>query len=1053
MIRRRWFSLWIAAILLAGMAGWLLAASPEETPAALIRLKRLTFDPLSPPAGLDFSRETAPGLFIVQFHGPVRAEWKEAVQRLGARLYGYIPDFAFLAWLGPGVREAVAGRPEVRWVGPFLPEWRISPELDGLSGRQVLAIQTLPDADVGAFLEALSGFGATIQGHSDTFFAGFTYAEVDLSHLQELAGRPEVTWIGLFHPPRLWNDAARGVMNVQPVWNIGLRGAGQVVAVADTGLDCGDVSCLNADLYGRVDQMIDYSGDGMGDDCSGHGTHVSGSVLGNGTNSGGQYAGVAPEAHLVMQGLEFSMWGRLRWDLCLLLGLGNGVTPILQDAYNAGARIHSNSWGANVAGQYDDFAVEVDTFAWQHKDFTILFAAGNAGVDDDGNGVIDLDSMGSPATAKNCISVGASENNKPVPAPNPNSGTWSQFGYNAEPIASDNMADDPWGMAAFSSRGPCDDGRIKPDVTAPGTWIASIRSIYADYDGWGDPINQYYMYMGGTSMATPLTAGSAALVRDYYNDIQGLPNPSSALIKATLINGAYDMTPGQYGSGPYLEIPPRPNNVEGWGRIDLKNSLIPDPPRSWWYDDHTSGLSTGQQVVYNDSPSTPLYVSDSSQPLRVTLVWTDYPGTANASPALVNDLDLEVISPGGQHYYGNGVQGDRVNNVEGVDVASPQVGAWQIIIHAYNIPQSTQPYALVVSGIFGGPSPTATPTGTPIPPTATPTATPTPGGPTATPTATPRPTVNIYLPLTFRHAGLGPTATPSVPPTYTPLPTSTPSPTYTPFPTSTPALPTATPTPGGPTSTPTPIPPTATPTPGGPTATPTATPTGTPVPPTATPTATPTPGGPTATPTPTNTPVPPTATPTNTPVPPTATPTPTPACGEVIQNGDFEQGHVAWVEEGQYEIITTDWLNPYQGSWVAWFGGYDNADDRLYQLIHIPANAQDSQTLRFYLYVETEETGSIPYDEFYLQFFDASWNPLSDPIRLADNTTPMGWTLQQIDLAGFSTVAGQDIYIRFRGTTDGSLITSFVIDVVSLNIVCGAGGPPAGPPHIQAVPR
>jgi len=98
-------------------------------------------------------------------------------------------------------------------------------------------------------------------------------------------------------------------------------------------------------------------------------------------------------------------------------------------------------------------------------------------------------------------------------------------------------------------------------------------------------------------------------------------------------------------------------------------------------------------------------------------------------------------------------------------------------------------------------------------------------------------------------------------------------------------------------------------------------------------------------------------------------------------------------------------------------------------------------------------TSHTPYDELYLQFFDSSWNPLSDPIWIADNTTPMGWTLQTIDLTGFSTVAGQDIYIRFQGTTDGSLVTNFVLDVVSLNIVCGAGGPPAGPPHIQVAPR
>ncbi len=766
---KRWAIALLSITLLAGLVGGLTPAYPGQTAPPLIRLKRLTFDPLQPPPDLPAPAGES-GLYIVQFSGPVRPAWKEQVLALGARLYDYIPDFAFLAWLEEGMVEQVGGLRAVRWVGPYLPAWRISPELDGRSGRQKVVIQTLPDADLAPLLADLTALGSTITAQTTNSVSRYLYAEVDLTHLKSLAGRPEVTWIGLYHPPRLLNDAARGVMQVQPVWDMGLRGAGQIVAVADTGLDCGDISCLNADLAGRVDAILSYSGDWANDDCTGHGTHVSGSVLGNGSNSGGQYAGVAPEAHLVFQELEFSMWGFLPWDTCLLTGLSVGIPTILQDAYDYGARIHSNSWGAAVAGDYDDFAQQVDDWAWNRKDMTILFAAGNSGVDANNDGVVDLDSMASPGTAKDCITVGASENNKPVPAPNPDSGTWADFGFTADPIAGDNTADEPYGMAAFSSRGPTDDDRIKPDLTAPGTWIASVRSIYARYDGWGNPIDANYMYMGGTSMATPLTAGAAALVRDYYNDVAGQANPSSALIKATLINGAFDMTPGQYGQGQYLEIPPRPNNVEGWGRVDLQHSLFPDAPRTWWFDDHTAGLSTGEQVTYSDGPDTPLYVTDSGEPLRVTLVWTDYPGAVSANPTLVNDLDLEVIAPDGTHYYGNGLQWDRRNNVEGVDIDSPLLGAYTVIVHAYNVPQSVQPYALIVSGALSQePTPTPTLAETPTP-TETPTATPT-GTATATPTVTP-------------------TGTPA-----TPTPTATRAP-ATPTPTGTPATPTATPTAG-----------------------------------------------------------------------------------------------------------------------------------------------------------------------------------------------------------------------------------------------------------------
>jgi len=187
-------------------------------------------------------------------------------------------------------------------------------------------------------------------------------------------------------------------------------------------------------------------------------------------------------------------------------------------------------------------------------------------------------------------------------------------------------------------------------------------------------------------MSTPLTAGAAALVREYYV-IDGLAVPSAALIKATLLNGAYDLNPGQYALA-YQEISARPNNVQGWGRLDLEKSLYPELPRKWVYYDQTAGQTTsGTTHTYN-------FQADSGEVLLVTLAWTDYPGSAAANGGLVNDLDLQLYDPSEAACHSI----DRTNNVEGVDLAAPAGGAYSAWVLGYNVPQGPQPYALVVSG-------------------------------------------------------------------------------------------------------------------------------------------------------------------------------------------------------------------------------------------------------------------------------------------------------------------------------------------------------------------
>jgi subtilisin family serine protease len=224
--------------------------------------------------------------------------------------------------------------------------------------------------------------------------------------------------------------------------------------------DSDDDAVYTIDLIDRVE---DWS------DPHGHGTHSAASILGSGAASGGQYKGAAPGSELVHQSVMDSSGG--------LGGIPLDTGELFSQAYDEAARIHSDSWGADVDGEYTVDAASCDAFMWDNKDMLVVFSAGNAGRDANDDGVVDPDSIGSPATAKNVLSVGASENNRPTI-----DSTWGSSRFRVNPIRDDRRADDISGLAAFSSRGPTDDGRMKPDVVAPGTFIISARSQQWPFD-------------------------------------------------------------------------------------------------------------------------------------------------------------------------------------------------------------------------------------------------------------------------------------------------------------------------------------------------------------------------------------------------------------------------------------------------------------------------------------------------------------------------------------------------------------------------------------------
>jgi subtilisin family serine protease len=534
-------------------------------------------------------------------------------------------------------------------------------------------------------------------------------------------------------------------------------GSGQTICVCDTGFDMGSTTDVHGAFHNRVKRLYSWGrpGNNGTNDPDGHGTHVCGSVLGSGQHSSeGTVQGAAPAAILLVQ----SMFVRFNYAMQSILGgYPQDLRQLFQQAYDAGARVHSNSWGTpmppstRVQRPYDTAAASIDKFVWDHQDMTIVFAAGNEGQDTDLDGTVNERSLGAEASAKNCITIGACESYRPdltVAKTNaPYSyGTFWPDRYAKNPLKDDYLADDPEGVAAFSSRGPTAENRLKPDLVACGTAILSAKSRCKKYqtsvDKTGVSGDARYMYLSGTSMATPLVSGCCAVVRQAlynagYVEVQeeinwqekatietfseawgpNVPktrnNPTASLIKALLINGAVP-TRGQY-MPQYLpkELPEGlPNPHSGFGRVNIAATLakIKQTDYSGWT---CSTVDEEKEKAFYTLMSVPLpqdiAEGDHHKPeargiktLKVTMAYADLPGAA-----LANDLNLVVVNVG-QDKERHGNQGpnkefakgskegfDRDNNVEQVIWPDLQGGETIcILVKPYRMMSANVPFAL-----------------------------------------------------------------------------------------------------------------------------------------------------------------------------------------------------------------------------------------------------------------------------------------------------------------------------------------------------------------------
>jgi hypothetical protein len=641
--------------------------------SGLLWVQTGSFDPLveNPdiPEGLYAMDDPfATGFLIIQLETRNGDLAESVANSVSATIIDTLPEDAWILRLPTGAAERAAAittlseNPEVRWVGSQHPAWRLHHSLhDVIPGQSIdldlTPVPDLPNSEVLQLESQLISAGADF-ARCDNWICQVT--GIDSTLLPALARDHRLLFTEPHSPIEIVNNYARSISKIDAVVNHngGLDGTGEVGSLSDSGLDDD-----HGDFNNRVRGIYHNFGpdSSAADAHSGHGTHVAAIMLGDGAGDS-SVTGMAPGSTFHFYQLEYDQTGQLaRWG---------SLYDMFRHSWQNAARMQTNSWGAQSSyGQYTSDSRSADTFLNDYDDFLVLFAAGNEGSQGSS-------SVSPPATAKNVLTVGASTTGRP--------GT--------SPVGQ---------VASFSSIGPTADGRIKPDIVAPGVQICSARALEAQSPaGWSCSSARHsgtntplYMSADGTSAATPVVAGASLLARQFLRQELGISNPDSALIKAVLINGAKDLGTSDI-----------PNMDEGWGQLDLEQSIYPRDgviAKNIFFDSSQS-LSPGHSYVYT-------YAIDGSFGLDVTMVWNDQEGSASASQSsvrLVNDLDLTVTSPDGTVYKGNdfasgfstsGGSSDSLNNVERVRLNSGATGDWQIAVsHAGGYSQG---YSLVVTAV------------------------------------------------------------------------------------------------------------------------------------------------------------------------------------------------------------------------------------------------------------------------------------------------------------------------------------------------------------------
>lgn len=664
-----------------------------------IRVGRLAIDPMIPK-----EREEAVGspeeeeafeteYHFVQFVGPVKPDWLEDLNAANLTPFAYYHDFTYLVSGEASNVEKLAGKSHIRTTMPYGMGFKLDVESRELAeeeeGEEEFWILVFTSGGkIEETLQEIERTGVRLQGerHKGAYFEKVR-ARIPYQSLVEITRLPYVFRIERYHVEKLEDEVADQITagnydaSNEPFtgyidWLNEMRidGEGVTIGICDSGVDENHPA-----FSGRLTKLTT--------DTGGHGTMVAGQAAGDYRTAelpdvaddlvdddGYIYGtGIAPKANVISRRNTGDDFDRAR-DIVTNAGLNGETGSIMNNSWGRGTACDDDP---NCVGElrpmnyqsdeatYDELVRDADNTTLPNIPLIVCFSAGNDG---------DL-GMTRPKAAKNPIVTGNFENFRP-----------DEFGA---------AADDINDRRSTSSIGNCGDGRVKPDVVTPGHQTAS-----AAYPQPG-AISHWLRYGTGTSAASPKTAGACALLiqwwRQRHTVDDGEYTPSPALAKAMLISGAVDT--GEGG--------PIPNEEQGWGRVHLNNVFDPAAP-AVYVDQEILLQPTSTDVEFDLNPF------DTTQPMKITLVWTDVPGPDpsgtgadptvpgdTGNPALVNGLGLEVTQ-GTNTWFGNNFAGGWsqtgghqdaiqtacpgriVNNVQNVFIQNPD-GTYHVRISPENI--------------------------------------------------------------------------------------------------------------------------------------------------------------------------------------------------------------------------------------------------------------------------------------------------------------------------------------------------------------------------------
>lgn len=634
--------------------------------------------------------------YLVHFAKPISNEQREDIERkIGQSLGAYMPHHTYLLYSVPSVAERAASLSEVHWVGRFSSEYKFSQNFnENLQDRMtVLLPPSSNDADKVAeeYRRGLRAAGLEV---NDVTVVSENRLELSLPVSRQNAARV-ASWVAeqpsshFLEPVSVFTKQTQEASKIiesgydtfvpKPFSDNNIVGRGQVVGLADTGIrndHCMfndgtgvNVGGYNANAYKIVTYNTTY---GDSADADGHGTLVAGIVAGYTTTvPAANFTGIAHGAQLYFS--DISTTGST-------LNPPSALSRLFDPARAVGAATYLLPFGS-AADWYTSDSASIDSYMRTNDDFLVVVPSGNNGP---------LGKLTSFAYSKNALVVGSSISTQEgalqdLPA--------QDFG----PIFLNPSLFQPYVLSTSSSRGPTADGRIKPDVVAPGQRIKSASNSGAC------AVNSN----NGTSLSAAVVTGAAAMIREYLSRgfyptgiAESEPfTPTASLIKAILINSGTSLSlADSNGKGNWVNLNDLyPSGYQGFGRVQLNTGLFLANYTSLTTNAafRTGTVGTGQQnrLCFNVIRSLPF--------LKATLVWTDAAASPASGHILINDLDLVIVDSTGRTWKTNTADGgfDAFNNVEQVMLANPAQGQYSIHVFGRAVPTGTQQsYSLVVSG-------------------------------------------------------------------------------------------------------------------------------------------------------------------------------------------------------------------------------------------------------------------------------------------------------------------------------------------------------------------